>query len=464
MPSQETVDRIYQVLGQAKDVKESGGDLDIEKVTKAVAPLLEQMTKEQVELQMEKQLVPIRQDNSFNGVDIDKNPYGYIAKSIAKDGYFRVGPKSKLCLADLVFAKEILKITHGRNNDHLDGIIHALKPMSGIPKFLRSDVLTEGQDLTPDETKDMLWQDFYLQDQLFSLFPPINIEMDVTDRTRHPAITSDDDWRKVGQGVAVDVQTPVTARPTITYTELAVAIEWSSQVEDDAVIAMAPVLRQRLINSARRKISDFVINADKTQAATGNINSDDALPPANAYYISNGQNGLIRQWLIDNTAQAIDAGGDALVLADMKNMFNAIDRYFEDLSDNVGIVTNVAGWLSIMLLNNVVTVANETRSDAVVLRGNVREFLGKPIIVSDAHGLAEADGKLSATASNNTLGRITCFNAKMWKVGGRNLTLESYREAKRRMSGIVGSMEIGVAAFGDRASNTHTSGIYNILV
>ena len=76
---------------------------------------------------------------------------------------------------------------------------------------------------------------------------------------------------------------------------------WSYTLQEDAVIAMMPALRRRLAISGAEIIDDFALNADSTNAATGNINLDDADPANDSYYISDGQDGIRHLWIVDNT-------------------------------------------------------------------------------------------------------------------------------------------------------------------
>ena len=463
MANNESVqDRLMKLVSETKQTKDSSGGFNVEKAISDLQPLIEKQIELEVAKAMENQATPVEEGYDFNGVDISKSRYSSMAKTIAKDGKFRYGNEF-VTFKDITFANHLLELLgKDKPSSDMKGLLKSLTPMSGIAKFLNTGTAGQGLEWTPDDTRALLWEDFYQFGNVLALLPAGNIEMDVPNGTRYPARFSDDKWIKFGEGVEINAQTPETARPTINYTQLGIREEWADRIDEDSVFDIAIALRRSIVNSARRKMNAFCLNADATSAATGNINSDDAAPPSNAYYLSDGDDGMIKQWLVDNTAQAVDNGGAALVIASLKSAFAKIDKYF--VSESVGIITNTSGWLSMMHLANVITVANDMRTDAMVVTGALSNYLGKPIVINPDHGLAEADGKLSATAINNTLGRISVITGEMWRAGGKNLRMTGYETPGSFKQGIAARFEIGVTAFGTRSTNTHTSGVYNFTI
>jgi len=206
------------------------------------------------------------------------------------------------------------------------------------------------------------------------------------------------------------------------------------------------------------------LNADATNAATGNINLDDADPDDASYYLSAGQDGIRHQWLVNNTAMTTNAGGDALVDADILDALGNMGKYAANPSQIMA-VCDVSTYLTGFLgLTNVVTV-DKFGPNAVVLTGQLAAYRGVPIVVSASAPLTEADGKASTTAANNTLGQINFFNRMMWYAGfRRDMLVEVDRDVQKRQWILVSSMRPAVACHGTRSSATHTAGIRNILV
>jgi hypothetical protein len=210
-------------------------------------------------------------------------------------------------------------------------------------------------------------------------------------------------------------------------------------------------------------MDDFSLNADSTSAATGNINLDDDTPAADAYYLSNGQDGIRHLYIVDNTDQHVNAGGDALADADMVSVLNKLSKYGMDLN-NVRIVPGIAAYFAMVGLTNVATV-DKYGPNATIIKGELARYRGVPILPSSSQPLGEADGKVCKTAASNTLGTISAYNRNFWRVGfNRGLLIEVDRDIQKRQLIMVVSFRIAIAAHGTRSSATHTAGVRNILV
>ena len=328
-------------------------------------------------------------------------------------------------------------------------------------KALTSTGSGTGDELVPTNMAGMLWDDFFLASRIVNTMQRIDMPTNPFDI---PLGLGSVTWRKGTENTATTASDPATAKSTLTATELVTEQNWSYTLDEDAAIAMAPAIRGRLAQSGAEVIDAFALNADSTNAGTGNINLDDADPDDASYYLSSGQDGLRHAWLVDNTAMTVAAGGDALADGDVTGAMGKMGKYAADPTQLV-IVTDVGTYLSGFLgLTNVVTV-DKFGPGAVVLTGQLAAYRGVPIVVSASAPKTEADGKVSTTAGNNTLGQFTMFNRNMWYVGfNRNLLIESDRDIQKRQYIMVTSLREAVAAFGTRSTQTHTAGAANILI
>jgi hypothetical protein len=268
-------------------------------------------------------------------------------------------------------------------------------------------------------------------------------------------------WRKGTQNTAPTVSDPATAKGTMTATEQVVEVDWSYDLDEDAVIAMLPSLRDLIGRNGAESIDRFIMNADSTSGATGNVNNDDAAPAADSYFLSNGQNGIRRQYITDNTAQSFSMAG---VLTDtgMRSGLAKLGKYAGDVGNLVWFV-DPSTYISMLGLANVVTM-DKFGTNATVLNGQLSNYGGIPVVVTPAIVLTEADGKPSSvTPANNIKGQIALVHRPMWKVGfRRDLLIEFDRFIQTRKLVMVASYRIAVASRGARASATHTAGIINI--
>jgi hypothetical protein len=262
---------------------------------------------------------------------------------------------------------------------------------------------------------------------------------------------------------ATTPQYPATAKGTLTATEQVVEVDWDYTLDEDAVIAVLPTLRVELARSAGEQMDAFALNADPTLTASTNINAIDGSPASDAYYISDGQAGIRKQHLVDNTAQTVNQAA-ALTDAGMLSMFALMGKYAAD-PERLLLVTDAKTYI-----NGLMAVANVRTRDkfgpaATIVTGQLAQYAGVPVVVSESMGLAQSTGKQSVTASNNTLGVLSVLHRDLWRVGfRREILVEIDRDVKKRQFVMVVSFRIAVASRGTRSTNIHTAGMRNITV
>lgn len=403
-----------------------------------------------------------------DGDPVDKIPsgnrYRKALRDITRDGYTRTLSLGKQVKAvDLWLAKRMME-TQVKYYSGRFGGPHPQSPSSDLQeaiKALTSDGSGTGDEYVPTEMAGELWEDFFLQSRIVANIANINMP---TNPFEVPLGLGDVTWRKGTENTSTTASDPATAKSTLTATELVTEQQWSYTLNEDAIVALAPEVRARLAQSGAEIMDDFALNADSTDSDTGNINSDDGNPDNDSYYLSDGQDGLRHLWLVDNTSQEVNAGGDALTDADISSALTAMGKYAVNPMQTVMVVDTSTYFSGLQDLTNVQTI-DKFGPDATVLTGQLAAYRGIPIIVSASAPLTEADGKQSTTGSNNTLGQITIYNRMMWYAGFlRDLLIEMDRDIQKRQFIMVTSLREAVAAHGTRSSATHTTGIRNILV
>ncbi len=322
-----------------------------------------------------------------------------------------------------------------------------------------------GDELVPTNMAGELWDDFFLASRVVSTMNQINMPSNPFDI---PLGLGDVTWYKGGENSAVSESTPSTAKSTLTATELVTEQNWSYTLDEDAAVAMAPAIRMRLAQSGAEIMDAFALNADSTSASSGNINSDDAAPGSNAYYLADGQDGIRHQWLVDNTAMNDDEAG-ALTDATITAALAGMGKYAVDPMKLV-IFCDVATYLNGFLSTGsgapgeYVSTLDKFGPDAIIRTGQLASYRGIPIVVSASHLLAQDDGKVNS-AGSNTKGSLSIVNASMWYVGFmRRLLIETDVDIRKRQYYIVSSMREAIGTHGTRSTNTHTAGIRNITV
>ena len=230
-------------------------------------------------------------------------------------------------------------------------------------------------------------------------------------------------------------------------------------------------IRARLAQAGGEAIDGFALNADNTNAATGNINTDDAAPAADDYFLSDGQDGLRHLWLVDNTAQGVTGSAAALTDAMITSTLKTMGKYAAS-PDQLVMVTDVQTYLGGFLKTgsgapgDYLITMDKLGPQAIVMTGQIGQYRGIPLILSESYGLTEADGKMSTvTPANNVKGGLTVFNRRMWYSGFvRELLIEMDRDIKTRSYVLVASLRQAVAAHGTRSTAKHTAGLRDVLV
>jgi len=403
------------------------------------------------------------------GDDVQRAAINYTGKyrrellDIAKHGEHKVG-SWKLRATDLFLAKLFLDKANEIKAQYpstagADKLRPASDDLSAAVKLLTSTGAGAGDELVPTGMATEIWQDFFAASRITNDLPSSPMPTDPFDAGLIGTVT----WRKGGQGAAVASQNPTTAKSTLTSTEQIAEVDWAYNLDEDSIVAMMPELRAVLSVTGGEQMDDFVLNADATATATGNINLDDDTPAADAFYLADGQNGIRRLWIVDNTGQANSGGGDALADADVVAALNDLGKYGLDYQ-NVRIVPGIESYFAMLGLTNVSTF-DKYGQFATIIQGELARYRGVPVLPSASHRKCEADYKVSVTAGNNTLGSFSVYNRTMWKAGfRRGLTIEVDRDIRSRQLFMVASFRIAIGCRGTRSAATHTAGAGNFTL
>ena len=459
---------LKEVVGQITEltnlVKERGDtkELDREQLIKDFEGLLEK--QRQSLLDEIPQRAGEASEKEVKAASQYTGKYAREVKEISETGVSKIG-NFAVTAFDLWMAKQLLDRGDAmkRNGVAIQGadkLRPASEDLTKAVKTLTASGSGSGDELVPTNMANDLWQDFFTASLIAADLPNQPMPTDPFDV---PLGLGDVTWRKGGEAAATTSTDVATSKSILTSTEQIAEVNWSYNLDEDAVVAMMPALRQRLVISGGEQMDAFVLNADSTATSTGNINLDDDTPAADAYYLTSGQDGIRHLPIVDNTGQANSGGGDALADADIVGMLNDLDKYGTDLR-NVRIVPGIATYFAMLGLTNVVTV-DKYGPAATVIKGELASYRGIPILPSSSMPLTESDYKACKTPGSNTLGCMVAYNRNFWRVGfRRGLLIEVDRNIQTRQLIMVVSFRIAVAAHGTRSSAKHTALVGNFLV
>lgn len=389
-----------------------------------------------------------------------KGRYGRLVKDFNEHGEARVNG-TPVKPIDLVLAKAMMDAAYAAQARGQALPQKAFAPSEDLAEVVKAMTSTDaaaGAELVPENLAGELWEDMYVASKVFADLP----EQPMTSDPMDIGLLGNMVFKKGTQNTAVTAQDIVTGESKLTTTELLAEVNWSYNLDEDAVIAMMPAFRLEAARAGAETMDAFALNADATDAATGNINLDDADPDADSYYLTAGQDGIRHQFLVDNTGQGSSVAA-ALDDAKMAAILAKLSKYGLDLQ-NVRIVPDVQTYLSMLALASVKTV-DVYGPQATIVTGELAKYRGIPVIPSPVISLTEADGKVSNTGSNNTKGQLAAYNRLMWRRGSRRgLTIELDRSIQKRQMIMVVSFRIAIGCRGTRSTAKHTAGGYNITV
>lgn len=436
---------IAQLAAVVKDHQNDKGTLDQDALAQQVAALVDRQVQKTLDDREDNR--PVRK-----GEIIGMPGFQARSKGLVKGGKF-----DGLRVDDLVFTNWLLEKASAVRRDSVKPASKFLKDALG--KALDATTGGSGDEYVPTGMAAELWQDMFIAAKVAGTIPIVQMPTDPWD---NPLGWGSGTWRKGVSNTAITAQDATTAKSTMTSTEQVYEVDWSYDLDEDSIVAVLPSLRAELVRDGAEQIDRFILNADSTDANTGNINSDDANPADDSYFLSNGQDGIRHQFLVDNTATDANTNAvltDALLLAGV----GRLGKYAADVS-NLAMTCDARTYIAMLGLTNVATM-DKFGPQATILTGELAKYANIPVIVSGAMSLTDQDGKYTTTspATNDVYGTIAIYHRNMWRLGfRRNLLIEVDQLIQKRQFIMVVSFRIAVAARGTRSTAVHTAGLHDI--
>lgn len=265
--------------------------------------------------------------------------------------------------------------------------------------------------------------------------------------------TGNSEWDGTATTVPVGTHKTPTAEITITQAPLIMNIPISKRLLNYSITDLESHIKTAISKAAARTVTAMIINADAETGATGNVNSDDQAPATTygaTHYSLQSDHG-IRELAINGTGLTVNVG--TLTRGDFVSLENVLgDLFGEDCL-----------WIMNRKAYNATTALDDfsdasKRGEASTINGNaVANIDGADVFVTREMQLAEADGKLSATASNNTLGQIGLLWTPSVQYGfGQPLEMDVVKVPGKGIL-IVATMEFGFTIVQQKAGVTDSS-------
>lgn len=330
-------------------------------------------------------------------------------------------------------------------------------------KAMTSTGSATGDELVGEAFAREVWDDMHLAAKVAPLFVQIPMP---AEKYTIPLELGDLTWRKGSQNTATAATDLATKKVTLdaSDTEQVGETDYSYNLDEDSLVPILPEIKKTFARGAAENLDHILLNGDTTDAATGNINLDDADPDSDEEFLV--FDGLRHLALVDNSGQAVNVAAAPSVTM-FVNMAKNLGKYFTS-PDRCAWIMDVQSYLSCIGIDEFLTV-DKVGQRATLLSGQVASVFNAPVVISGQMGLTEADGKISDTAGNNTLGQALLVYRPHWYVGfRRQVLIEVDRDIQKRQNIVVVSFRPAFncygGASGDRGSQTHTAVGYNITV
>jgi len=204
---------------------------------------------------------------------------------------------------------------------------------------------------------------------------------------------------------------------TFNAKKLGARVFWSRELEEDALIAILPVIREDLVRITRNGWERNFLYGDETTANT-NINFEGTAPTTTAGAKDPWLqcDGIFHSCLITHTGQALDVNA-AITDTLFHNVRKKLGKYGTNPADLVAMVPREL-WYDMVTITNLLT-PDKYGAGATILTGEVARMFGIPIVVSDGIPLTDTTGKIDDTPGDNVKKSFTMVNRNYGVIIGR---------------------------------------------
>jgi HK97 family phage major capsid protein len=233
--------------------------------------------------------------------------------------------------------------------------------------------------------------------------------------------------------------------------KLALRVGFSSELVEDAIVPVLKLYREEAARALANAIDQALLNGDTVTAASGNINSDQAAPPATAPYLA--FDGLRKLAL---AGAAINMNGTP-TLAKLREVRFALGARYAIRPSELAWIVDGATYAKLLGLEEFLTM-DKAGAHATAQTGQLGLVDGVAVFVSAEMPQTEADGKVGAS---NSKGQAVCVYRPGWTVGyRRRITLHVDHIAYTDSYQLTATVRLAFAAHDSATAGA----LYNITV
>lgn len=309
-----------------------------------------------------------------------------------------------------------------------------------------------------------LWERSRHETQLFNLLVSKGMRtadvagktMDVKLNTGSPTLYTAPEGRSIdatGRPETVVQTTPfTTSNVQVDVKKHMLATAFTDELDEDSIINIQSFLDQDVVQAVAEGLESALLNGDTTTTSS-NINTSGTPGTGIVTPLYIAWDGIRHHVLVDNTTQG-NAKAAALELADFERTIKLFSSVIRARRQNMLFVVDSDTESHTRRLSELLTIDVAGADRATIFSGKLPPIFGVDLYMSGFLGLAQADGTIHDTASNNTKGQIIAVYAPYWQFGRkRDVTIELQREPLSSATVVVASVRHILA---DRGSDAAT--------
>ena len=199
----------------------------------------------------------------------------------------------------------------------------------------------------------------------------------------------------------------------LTASKLVTSTPMSEEITEDSLIAFVPNARRQQLRAMRNAISYIILNGD-TATGNTNINKDGAATVTSDKFLA--VDGFVKHALVNAaTLATVDGSGAQVTLSNLRGLHRKLHPQLQNRNQQLLYLVDSSTYTSLRDITEILSAEQY----AGRIRGEVRDLDGIPIMRSYQLGLAKANGKISNTVAQNTLGRALLITRDYARVGYR---------------------------------------------
>lgn len=294
----------------------------------------------------------------------------------------------------------------------------------GTPENYGSDFIVEGFSKT-------LLEEIWLSLEVADLFPRFNMP---SPTYNFPFAQEKLTARRGLEGRAVQKDKFQTGKLQFNAKKLMSVVDFTDEVQADAIIPMLPLIRQKLIEGFAEAGEQIAINGDTDMTAAG-INGE-----ITDTEDARGTVGGLRYHAF-NDGTTVDFGGTGVTSDLMRDLRAAMGKYGKNPGDLAYVLT-MQEYLRVLKTFSAYQAFDTYGHNAVIARGELGRLDNIPLIVTELmpENLA-ASGKYDGVTTDKTSVALVNKQALMW--GDRAaFSLETYRNPYTQTESLIGSQRL----------------------